>query len=250
VDFSELDEFEKKVDHVQRALAGGRGLRARLETIAGLAKVLISGCDGAGFALVVEDKTRSVGVTDAVVLEVDLVQYDTGEGPCLKAIEHGQVVRLDLTDVGEGWKHFAPGAIDAGVNSVLSLPVIADGSTVGALNLYSKSRHAFGADDEQLASKLADYAATAIVTSPLYVYSTELVADVLEQISEREVIDNAIGVVMAIEREDEEAARRRLTLRAAKYGETLFETAEWEIREQELRATRSRDAAPEGTDPE
>ncbi len=249
VDASDTDDFEKKLDHVHRALVGGRGLRAKLETIAGLAKTLISDCDGAGFALVVKDKARSVGVTDAVVLEVDLVQYDTGEGPCLAAIEHGRTVRLDLMNVGEEWSHFAPGAMDAGVNSVLSLPVVAGGTTVGALNLYSKGRDAFGVEAEDLASKLAAYAATAIATSPLYVYSSELVEDVLEQIAERELINNAVGVVMTIEHEDEQAARQRLTRRAAQHGESLFETAEWELREQELRATQPRKTPPDSTDP-
>ncbi len=250
MDFSHIEEFEQKLDHVQRALVGGRGLQAKLETIAGLAKTLIADCDGAGFALVVKDQTRSVGVTDAVVLEVDLVQYDTGEGPCLEAIELGNMVRLDLMDVGERWTHFAAGAIDAGINSVLSLPVIANGSTVGALNLYSGGFDAFGAEAEDVARKLAAYAATAIATSPLYVYSTELVEAVLEQIAEREMINNAVGVVMTVEHENDEAARRRLARRAAQSGETLLETAEWELREHELRTTRQRNPPTDRIDPE
>src|SRR4051794_19435770 len=206
-----MKEFEEKLDHVHRALMNGRGLQAKLETIADLAKLLIPGCDGAGFAMVVNGKARSVGVTDAVVLEVDLIQYDTGQGPCLQAIEQANTVRLNLVDVGEEWTHFAPGAIDVGINSVLSLPITVNGTTVGALNLYSVRSDGFDSDAEALAHTLATYAASTITVSPLYVYSSDLVDHVLEQIAEREAINNAIGVVMTTEHEDEHAARQRLT---------------------------------------
>jgi GAF domain-containing protein len=230
-----FEQFENKLDEVYRALLDGQGLAARLETVAGLAKTLIAGCDGAGFALQVRGQTRSIGVTDEVVLEVDLIQYDTGEGPCLEAIERSHVVRIDLVEAGDRWTHFAQGALHAGINSVLSIPVLADRTTVGALNLYSTSRGAFDAHAEYLGKSLASYAADIMVTSQLYAYSSDLVHEVLEQIAAREIVNNAVGIIMGREGCDETEAKRRLSERAADHSDNLVEAAEWELREQQLR---------------
>lgn len=210
------DEFEKRLGHLYRALLGGRTTVAKLETVAGLAKTLIENCDGAGFALEVSEKVRSVGTTDEVTLAVDLIQYDTGEGPCVEAIDSSGVVRIELLEAGERWEHFAPGAIDAGIRSVLSIPLFARGRTVGALNLYSRAEHGFDSEAESLAATFVDYAAGVIATSPLYAYSLALVDEVLEELSARELINNAIGIVMVREEVDESAALERLTEEAAR----------------------------------
>jgi GAF domain-containing protein len=246
VELSQSDEFEKRLGHLHRALLGGRTTVAKLEAVAGLAKALISECDGAGFALEVREKVHSVGTTDEVTLAVDLIQYDTGEGPCLEAIETSHVVRLELLDAGERWEHFAPGAIDAGVRSVLSVPLSARGRTVGALNLYSRSADGFDAESESMAASLAAYAAEIIATSPLYGYSLALVDEVLEELATRELINNAIGVVMVREHCGESDALEELTNEAERRGASLRETAEWALREEQLRSADNQgDRAPE-----
>jgi GAF domain-containing protein len=235
VELSRSEEFEKRLGHVYRALVGGRTTVSKLETVAGLAKTLIAKCDGAGFALEVREKVRSVGTTDEVTLAVDLIQYDTGEGPCIEAIESSAVIRIELLEAGDRWEHFAPGAIDAGVRSVLSVPLSARDRTVGALNLYSRTEHGFDSEAESVAAVLAEYAANVIAVSPLYAYSLALVDEVIEELATREVINNAIGIVMVRERCDESAALELLNEEAARRGISILETAEWELREQQLR---------------
>jgi putative methionine-R-sulfoxide reductase with GAF domain len=235
VAYSDFEEIEGKLDSVYQALLDGHAFAAKLETIAALAKRLLARCDAAGFVLQVRGSARSIGVTDGVALEVDLIQYDTGEGPCLEALEQSHVVRIDLVDAGERWTHFGPGALDAGINSVLSLPVTAQGTTVAALNLYSKSRGAFDEAAQVLGTSLADFAADIIAASAIYASSVDLVHEVLEKIAAREMIDNALGVIMGREECTSAEARRRLTQRAAEHGDNLLEAAQWELRELQLR---------------
>jgi GAF domain-containing protein len=246
VELSQSEEFEKRLGHLYRALLGGRTTVAKLEAVAGLAKALISKCDGAGFALEVREKVHSVGTTDEVTLAVDLIQYETGEGPCLEAIETSHVVRLELLDAGERWAHFAPGAIDAGIRGVLSVPLAARGRLVGALNLYSRSVDGFDDEDESMAASLAAYAAEIIATSPLYGYSLALVDEVLEELATRELINNAIGVVMDRRHCSEPEALEELTNEAERRRVSLRETAEWALREQQLQNADDQDSpAPE-----
>jgi hypothetical protein len=160
------------------------------------------------------------------------------------------VVRLDVLEAGAQWRHFAPGALQMGVRSVLSVPVVID-ETVGALNLYSRSAGAFDDTSEQTGKILAAYAADVISSSWLYVSSVELVEDVLAALSAHETINVAVGIVMSREGCGEIEAARRLTERGEGRGQTLLETAEWELREQQLRTdVQSDDAAPRGPDAE
>jgi GAF domain-containing protein len=138
---------------------------ARLDTVTALAKRLIPHCDAAGPALEVQGTTFSIGPTDGVVLQVDLVQYDTGEGPYLSAIERGRKVRIDVLDADQNWQHFACGAIEGGVHGVLSTPLHDRARTVGALNLYSFATNAFDEEAERTAEVLAEHAAEVLTKS-------------------------------------------------------------------------------------
>jgi hypothetical protein len=241
-------EFGARLGRVQRALAMDRGIIGKLEAVSALAKRMIESCDGAGLALQVGGRTRSIGVTDDVVLEVDLVQYDTGEGPCLESIEKSQVVRFDVLELDEHWEHFAPGALAYGISSVLSLPIVAGGTTVGALNLYSETVGGLGPEAEPIGSTLAMYAGEVISTSPLYAYSLDLLDEVLDELAARELLDCAVGIVMARTGKGSDDALAELAGVAEQRGESVREAAEWELREQQLRngaTTERRTACPD-----
>jgi GAF domain-containing protein len=236
-------EFAVRSARLVRALWMERGLMGRLEAVTALSKRLVAGCDAAGVALQVHGEARSLATTDRVVLEVDLVQYATGEGPCLAAIAEGRPIRIDLVAENEQWQHFSPGALDRGVESVLSLPIQGDGTTIGALNLYSMAARAFDDEAERSGQLLADYAGEVIRTSPLYAYSLDLVDEVLDELATSELVNTAVGLLMERTEVDADAALRALSDDAGRHRMTLREAAEWELREHELRgdgATRAR----------
>jgi GAF domain-containing protein len=196
---------------------------------------MIADCDAAGLAAIAKGRTWSVATSDEIVLEVDLVQYDTGEGPCLDAIHSSHVVRLDIADGRETYPHFAPGALDAGIRSVLSIPVAWDGTTVGALNLYSKREHAFQSEEARTtAEQLAGYAAETILTSPLYETSQALVEEVIAGLGTAEMVGAALGILCAQAGYGRPEALTDLAESARLRGETLREAAEWVLRENDI----------------
>lgn len=161
------EETVEKLSRVNKLLRTQRTLPARLETVVAIAKRTIPNCDAAGISMLIEGKPTSAAVSDRLAVEVDLVQYETGEGPCLAAIADSQVVRIDLLPMETRFSRFAPGALALEINSVLSTPLDARGRTVGALNLYSRLPEAFDARAEEAVQPLAEVAADAIGTSPL-----------------------------------------------------------------------------------
>jgi len=228
-------EFYDHLERLNAALEHDRGFVGRLEAIAALARRMIADCDAAGLAAIAKGRTWSIAASDEIVLEVDLVQYDTGEGPCLDALRTMQVIRLDIADASESYPHFAPGALDAGIRTVLSVPAIWNAEAVGTLNLYSKASNAFrGAEALTAAEQFASYAAETIVTSPLYEMSRELVGDVIASLATAELVGQALGILCAQTGYDRGEAFAELAESARLRGESLRETAEWVLREHDV----------------
>ncbi len=128
----------EKLARVTKLLKTQRTLPAKLEAVVAMAKRTIPNCDAAGVCLLIDGEPTSIAVSDRLAVEIDLVQYRTGEGPCLAAIGESHMVRIDVLDADTRFTHFAPGALDLELSSVLSVPLDANGRTVGALNLYSR----------------------------------------------------------------------------------------------------------------
>lgn len=221
----------QKLSRVTKLLKTQRTLPAQLEVVVDIVKRTIATCDAAGIVLLIDGVPTSVAVTDRLALEIDLVQYETGEGPCLAAMYNGDVVRIDILEHDSRFSRFAPGALDQGLQSVLSTPLVTKGRKVGALNMYSKQRNAFDSATVQAVRPLAEYAGEAIGSSPLYAYSLDMVDGLLEDLESRSVIDQAIGILMANEDGTADDAHGRLRDLAMRSGESMRKVAGWVIDE-------------------
>jgi GAF domain-containing protein len=170
-------------------------------------------------------------VTDRLTIEIDLVQYQTGEGPCLAAMNDGDVVRIDILERDSRFTRFAPGALDLNLHSVLSVPLEANGRSVGALNMYSATTNGFDAETLEAVRPMAEYAGQAIGSSPLYAYSLDMVDGLVEDLESRAIIDQATGVLMATQEDTSEEALGQLRDLAMRSGESMRTVAEWVIKE-------------------
>jgi GAF domain-containing protein len=90
-------------------------------------------------------------------------QISHGQGPTGRAIRSGKpsIARNIPTD-----PNFAPWSAEAlkrGYSSSIALPLISNGQTFGALNIYSTSPDAFTKDEVYLLTELADDLAYGII---------------------------------------------------------------------------------------
>lgn len=224
-------ETVDKLSRVTKLLKTQRTLPAQLEAVVGIVMRTIPSCDAAGIVLLVDGEPTSVAVTDRLTLEIDLVQYQTGEGPCLAAMNDGDVVRIDILERDSRFTRFAPGAMDQGLKSVLSTPLKANGRKVGALNMYAMQVNAFDGRTEDAVRPMAEYAGEAIGRSPLYAYSLAMVDGLVEDLESRALIDQAVGVLMVTQEEAGEDALGRLRELALRSGESMRTVAGWVIDE-------------------
>lgn len=87
-------------------------------------------------------------------------------------------------------------ALAMGVRSVLSLPLDGGDQAVGALNLYSRSTHAFGEREQVAAQRFADEASRALSLAVRLVQHVELTEQLRAAMTSRAVIDQAMGIIM------------------------------------------------------
>src|SRR5688572_16567407 len=129
---------------IARALLAEADVQHTLQKICDLAVETIDGCDHAGISFLKGRKVDSPAASDDVPRQVDAIQYQADEGPCLDAIRDHEV--FETGDLGRErrWPHFATRAqAETGITSMLCFRLFVAGDTLGALNLYSKAANAF-----------------------------------------------------------------------------------------------------------
>ncbi len=153
----------------------------------------------AGISMMGADGRPTTNVfTDEATPEIDQAQFESGNGPCLDAWREKRTVRLDAMPAArEDYPEFAAAALDHGVLSTLSLPLVAAGEGIGALNLYAGSERAFSEEDETIGVELAAAAAVVLANASAYWSAFELGEGLREAMKTRGVIEQAKGMLMA-----------------------------------------------------
>ncbi len=143
-----------------------------------------------GFAEQDEGKTvrpvAQAGYEEGYLDTVNITWADTeqGRGATGTAIQTGKpyVVKNVLSNPG-----YAPWRAEAtkrGYASVIALPLVADGRTFGALNIYAAEINAFDADEVKLLVELADDLAYGIVTLRTRAERKQAEYDIRERVKE------------------------------------------------------------------
>jgi hypothetical protein len=89
-------------------------------------------------------RPRTLAATDLLVEQVDAIQYDMGEGPCLEAIEDDDIIRADELAADPRWPKFSSRVVtETPVRSMFAARLFLGNGDQGALNFYAKSARGF-----------------------------------------------------------------------------------------------------------
>jgi GAF domain-containing protein len=141
----------------------------------------------------------TVASSDAQASQVDEVQYELDDGPCLRSMRTCEQVMIPDTIGPERFSGFSARAAANGIRSCLSMPLKAEG-ILGAMNLYAPVPNAFGTAEVQRAEVFAASVSAALALAARQASSAELTGQMREALASRAVIDQALGVIMAQER--------------------------------------------------
>jgi len=224
-------ELESNLSEVAIALFAQGSLEATLQRIVTLAVATVDGCDAAGVFLAEHGQVTTAASSDPVVVVLDRLQIDSGEGPCLDAVAEQGTVYADDLATGQRWSRFGPAAVDAGIRSVLAFRLSA--RRASALNLYATMPAAFGATDRAKGLIFATLAGIALDTAERRADEEERFDNLHHALRTRELIGQAQGILMERERITGDQAfdvlrraSQHLNIKIRDVAHTLVETGE------------------------
>ena len=163
---------------------------ATLEKVVEAAIALVPGAEEGSISVVTDrKKVQSWAASNDLARQVDELQNEVGQGPCLDAVFEQEVVSVPDLASEQRWARFAARAVEAGAGSMLSFQLFIDGGDLGAMNLYARTPRAFDEESEQVGLPLAAHAAVALAR----VQERE---QLLQAMDSRNLIGQAQGILM------------------------------------------------------
>ena len=152
----------------------------------------------AGASVAVERPGEGNGlVASAAVESLAPVEYACGRGPGVEAMHRSARCHTAIVSELGRWPEFASAALQAGVVSVLALPLQADDRTFGALVLYATEETAFGPGDIRAATAVAAQAAVTAANALTLESVRDASHHLQESVATRGLIGQAQGILMA-----------------------------------------------------
>ena len=146
---------------------------------------------------------ETVAGTDPLVWELDAIQYELDEGPCLEAFQAEPVTVANRLRHDQRWPRYVPRAVERGVAAQMAVRLYLEDETLGGLNLYSTTADVIDPDVQHLARLFASHAALALGKA-------RQEEDLNAALATRKVIGQALGILMERYQLDEDRAFRFL----------------------------------------
>jgi GAF domain-containing protein len=201
-------------------------LQKTLDAIVTLAASTVPSAAHAGLMLVHRGELLPQATTGLPPHDLDVLQRQTGVGPCLEAASDQTMVLIDETRTDQRWGEFNRHAYEKGVRSMVCAPLWIDDQTIGTLSLYGTEPGAFNRTEAALAQMFATHAAIALANA-------RQASDMRAALRNRDTIGQAKGVLMERHRlNDTEAfnllaeASQRLNRKLVEVARDLTETGE------------------------
>lgn len=147
------------------------------------------GARWAGISLIQGRKIVFQVPTSRTVAELDQMQSDLGEGPCLTALREHHTVHIDDMQTETRSPAFACEAQQRDMLSMLAFQLFVRSENLGALNLYGDAPGVFAEDSFLIGAVSAQHAAVAMIGAA---NETQF----LNALATRDVIGQAKGMLM------------------------------------------------------
>jgi hypothetical protein len=136
---------------------------------------------------------RLLAATSTQTLELELLQLQADEGPCVECYATGEQVSVaDLGAATSRWPRFVPAALEAGVASVHAVPMRAAGIVLGSLGLFGTRTGELSEADLLVAQTLAHIACVALLQEHPPTPST-VIPQLRSALTHRVVVEQAKG---------------------------------------------------------
>jgi transcriptional regulator with GAF, ATPase, and Fis domain len=217
---AEVADLAGQLGALARSLEALDDTATMLDEVVATAVRLIPGVQQASLSVVTSRRHVSPQhASGELPRTVDALQTETGEGPCLDAVDEHRTVRVPDMGHEQRWPAFARRAYEAGAGSMLSFQLYVEGDNLGALNLYSREPHAFDDESEQVGLLFASHAAVAFA-------GAQKVDHLHRALDSRDQIGQAKGILMERYHVDADQAFRMLVRLSSAHERKLHDVAD------------------------
>jgi GAF domain-containing protein len=140
---------------------------------------------------------RFTSTSDGLLHQLEALQFELDEGPCLLAYRSSAVVLAEDLRADERFPRFGPRAVEAGMAAVYSFPMHVDQQVFGALNLYNADAGPFSQDQVEVGRTLADIATAYLMNARDIEQMDQQTRQLRAALDNRVVIEQAKGYVSA-----------------------------------------------------
>ncbi|WP_342023384.1 GAF and ANTAR domain-containing protein [Arthrobacter citreus] len=165
------------------------------------------------------DHRFTVASSDREALQMDEIQYEFGDGPCLEAIRIQDEVHVGNAAEDQRWPEYMESIRDYGIRSMYSVPLELGGQAKAAMNLYAKDPDVFDEEFRRVARTYAAEASHALLLAVRISQHAATVEDLQAVLASRTDIDLAVGIIMGQNRCTQQEAFD--TLRRASNGRNV-----------------------------
>jgi hypothetical protein len=217
---------EVRVGADRLAAVTGVDVLDTLDALAELATAIVPSCVAVSLTVMVDGDAFTLTCTAADGAVLDATQYLDG-GPCVDTARTGDQRSVpDVLDESR-WQTYGRAAAVLGIRSSLSLPTgSADGQMPGAVNLYATDPDAFRDCGVLLAAALQVPAEHLVTNADLSFMTRDFARELPNQLTTKERVDQAVGMLMAVHGWKADESRGRLHTAAARAGTPLDKVAE------------------------
>ncbi|MGY1697799.1 GAF domain-containing protein [Geodermatophilus sp. SYSU D00814] len=219
------DELSVVSARVSGLLLSEETVATALGLVSSLLLETVPAAVGAGVTIVDPAGRRTAGATDPLVERADALQYELDEGPCLAAAAGRALVRADDLRADPRWQRWAAEAVDLGLLSTVSAPLLAGDRTLGALKVYGGAPGVFTPHDAHVLTLSAAQAALLVTHVTARERARRASDDLRQAVAARDVVSTAKGVLMARHGVGEETALGMLLSRSGGDAGTLRQAA-------------------------
>ena len=203
------------------------------------------GVTGSGIMLADEQNVpRYVTASDGPGRMLEVVEGDTGQGPCTEAFVNNTVVASSDVTAEPRWPDLAPALRPHPVRAVLGLPVRLGGVTVGTLDVIYDHPHVWQDDECQALARYRDVVESTLAAAVAAQNAGELADQLQYALDYRVIIERGVGYLMARDQVDSMAAFNKLRRAARDTQSKIGDVAQRLISTGRLPTELSRSASP------
>jgi GAF domain-containing protein len=193
-------------------------LQGTLDAMARTAVETIGPARYAGVNLYDHGKFEPQAVAGEPPQVLDVLQQETGTGPCIDASRDQVTIRVDDVATETRWPAYTERALALSVASMLCVPLSVNEQQLGSVSLYATDQAAFTLADEYVARLFASQAALALAEA-------HRAEQMRRALSSRDIIGQAKGILMERHRITADEAFRLLSKHSQRVNRKLADVA-------------------------